>query len=275
MSELFDLQPEPEQRALATVRSLPDFNIETLLTFLPDIKLKHNLEALTAEALAVDVKADGGLELADEKLNELKSEIKATERCFDDPVAMANALHKRMTGLRADFCKAASLAVDEMSRRVYAETRRREQLAREEKQRQQAEADRLAREAAARARATAEKSGAAAPVLQQLDKMAKTATAPPVAGPPAPKLTSSMSEKYEARLVADGGQPAAVADMTEPERVAFSTLVEAVAEGRAPLSCLVPDWKYLNGRAKGEKTAFQIAGLVAVDVGSVRKGGRS
>ena len=87
MEDLFDGIPEvlpavqqdqaiavsPPPRALPLEGVLPEgFNLQLLLTFIPDVRLKARVSALALEAVRVDVTQPDGLREADEKLAQLK-----------------------------------------------------------------------------------------------------------------------------------------------------------------------------------------------------------
>lgn len=277
MNELFDnLDIEPQELAVpAHLRSLPDFDLETLLTFLPDVRLKQRAEALAAEALAVDVKTDGGLQLADVRLGLVRAAVRDIEAGFEEPTSLANQLHKRLTGLRADFCTPARAAIDTVERRIYDEQRRLKALADEDRRKAQAEADRLVREAARKTVEEARKSGVSKEQVEEMREVAKTVVAPPVARrEPPPLASSSVVEKWKVRLA---GTPAedephpAVKDLTNAQRASLFLLLRAVLDGKAPVSVIKElDWGYLDKRAASERTALALPGLEAYDAGSVR-----
>lgn len=259
------------------VQVLPeDFNLQLLLNFLPDVRLKKDLDDAAEAALAIEVKGADGIALADAALPDLQDRIKFIQACFEEPVAKANALHKRLTGLRADFLARGETAVNHLKNAIKAEDARLKKAEDDARRAAQAEADRLAREDAARAAAKAEKAQAAPAVVEALKERAKTATAPPVSAPslrPAARATTTV-ENWKARFAGDASEnanPESVADMTDEQRRQFIELARAAIDGKAPLSVIMPDWKYLNGRAKGDKRAFLIPGVEAYDAGSVRR----
>lgn len=266
--------PEPDAMALAKV--LPeDFNLPQLLRFLPDPRLKQKLDAQAATALAIKVEGEAGLATADRALVALRAGVKEIEDCFAEPTTLANTLHKRLTGLRADFVKNGSAAVSQLNSKVYMETRRIEAEKAQERRRNQDIADQEARESARQAVSEAAQTGLPQEVVQEMAKAAETATAPPVAPAPAPLLRGTTTvEKWKARLkgtLPEGEPNPAVKDLTTAQQAALLDLLAAIVEGHAPLAALKElDWGYLNKRAESEKTKLPLAGLEAFDAGSVR-----
>ena len=250
------------------------FPLETLLTFLPDPRLKAKADRLAAEALAIEVKGPDGIAAADAALVPTRQIIGTIKERFRDPCDLANQLHKRLTGLRGEFLKAAEDAVDQVGRRIYAETRRLEAVAAEARRKAQEEADRLERERARLAADAAMKAQAPAPVVQELTRRAETAVAAPVpvAAPIAP-ANSTIAAKWKARLVGTTGgddtEPA-TKQMSDAQRASLLLLVQAVAEGRASLSLLEINWSVANKRAENEGTTMGIPGLEAYDAGGLR-----
>jgi len=254
--------------------NLPALDIQALLTFLPDVALKRDLDAVAAAAQALLITGEDGLAAADALLPDLKGRIAHIEQCFKEPCAVANTLHKRLTGLRAVFVETGEAAIKRLSDGIIAEKRRLDAIVEQERRLAQAEADRLAREAMAAAAKKAEMAQAAPAVVEQLKAQAVTATAPPVAARSSGSLRSSaVAEKWTVRLKGSDGQPA-MADLTEAQRLVAIELVRAVADGKAPLACLEINWPYLRKRAGADKKVFSIPGIEAYDEGSVRAKGR-
>lgn len=272
-----DVLPPLPTESLALSRSLPqDFNLPLLLQFLPDVRLKQKVDALAAQALAIDVTKDGGLKLADAALGRVKDGLAEIERDFADPTSLANQLHKRLTGLRADFSAAGTDACSVVSKRVYTETQRLAALAAETRRKTQEAADKEAQDAARKAAEEAAKAGVPKEVVSEMKQAAKTATAPPVAQVSTPLLTrNTVKADWRARLVgtlpeSDEPNPA-VKDMTPVELASLGTLVHAIAIKQVPLPAIKElDWGYLNKRASAEKTTMQIPGLEAYDAGRVQ-----
>lgn len=276
----FEDDPIPETRALVVAdpppisQALGGFDIEALLTFLPDVRLKAALDVSAEQALAIDVQKDG-VAAADRAVADLRAQIKRIEQCFEAPTSLANQLHKRMTGLRSDFIKAGSDAASIVGTRIVAEQRRLKAIEDDARRKAQEEADRIAREQAARAAEAAQRQQAPPAVVERLQEQAKTATAPPVASPRrAPTLASStVVEKWRGRF--KGCEAEAVAqpetsEMSVAQLHQLRALLQAILDGTAPTTAIQVDWSYVNRRAAAEKTTFAIAGLEAYDEGGLR-----
>lgn len=280
----FDLNMEPElaepevvpDGEVVLARSLPlGFNLPALLRFLPDVRLKQKADAAAAEALAIDVTAEGGLVHADNALVPLRASIAAIEVGFEDPVSLANQLHKRLTGLRGDFSKVASDALALVSRRIYAEKKRQDDLAREAQRQAQEVANAQARAEAAAAAKAAQQAGQSKQVVTVLKQQAKVAVAAPVVSPlPAPVLASTSTvPKWKARFV---GTPAEaepnpeVGALTEAQQGQMRGLIQAVLDGKAPLAFFQINWSLINKKAQAEKTTFLVPFLEAFDEGGTR-----
>lgn len=274
VAEVLDAEPPPIQQILTA-----EINLQLILNFLPDVRLKKDLDRAAASALALKVDGAEGISAADVALVDLQERIAFIEETvFDRPCAMANALHKRLTGLRADFIKAGVVAVASLKTSMLSETRRLKALSDQAQRVAQEEANRAAREVAAKAVEKAKQAEAPAPIVAALEKQAQTAVAPPVASPvhaAAPKK-SSIAENWKARFSGDESEEPnpATADMNDAQRLQFIALLRAVIDGKAPIGCVDPCWRYLNARAKGDRAAFLIPGVEAYDAGSVRKKAR-
>lgn len=272
-----EVLPPLEPGALALARSLPqDFDLPLLLQFLPDIRLKQKVDALAAQALAIDVTTPTGLQDADAALGRVKDGLKEILQNFSEPTSLAHQLHVRLTGLRADFGAAGTSAETVVGKRIYAENTRRAAVEAEERRKVQEAADAEAREAARKAAAEAAKSGVAKEVVAEMKQAAKTATAPPVAARTAPALTRNTAlpdwrVRLEGTLTEAEEAHPCVADMTAPELASLKTLLHAIVVGQVPLAAIKElNWGYLDKRAGAEKTTMLIPGLVAYDAGSVR-----
>src|SRR5688572_24872334 len=134
-----DYQPEPTQPVEQVLPA--GFNLRALLTFLPDIRLKQKLDADAEAALAIDITVPAGLQAVDAALPNLRAQAAHIAECFEEPTSLANQLHKRMTGLRADFLKRGNEAVETLGLRLVREKRRRDAIAAEEQRKLQAKAD--------------------------------------------------------------------------------------------------------------------------------------
>lgn len=279
-SELIPFDDEtasaPGQHQLATVLP-PDFRLTTLLTFLPDVRYKRAIEAAAAVLDACDVTEDNGLADAEQRLGYVAEAIRDSDACFEEPVSLANQLHKRLTGLRADFKATGIEAMDRAKRRILTEKRRRDQLAEEERRRAQAEADERARKEAAEAAKAAKKEGAPKEVVQALRDEAKTAMAPPVAVTSTARLSSTSAvANWKCRLAGSNDEEPNpdITEMTPAQAAQVVRLLAAIVEGKAPLAAIKIDWSYLNRRAGADKTTFSIPELEAFDAGSLRMKGR-
>lgn len=291
---LLDIEPEPEldvalvpvvvggepESAMALLSSLPpDFPIQALLTFLPDVRLKQRVEAAATAALAVSVVVEGGLVLADEALVPVRDGLKEIASKFKDPVDLANQLHKRLTGLRADFTAVGEGAVKTVGQRIYAETQRLQRIADDAKRVAQEVADKAVRDAAAKAAVDAEKRSAPAAVVEALKERAATAVAPPVPTPaPVPVLANSApTAKWRAKFVGTlpGSEPnPATKDLTGDQMASLMLLLRAIVDGRAPLALVDVNWSAANKKAGAEGTTMCVPGLEAFDEGGTRAKGR-
>jgi hypothetical protein len=211
-----DLEIEPEPvipptTALAPVglmEVLPaDFKLPELIKFIPNPALRAAADQAAAYALGVKVDGAEGIERADVALTALRSSVKAIGEHLEEPIAIANGLHKRLTGVRSEWCAQGEAAIKTVGGRIFTEQRRLETIAAEERRKAQAEADRVVREAARKEADAAVKADAPTPVVNELIRQAETITAPPVAAPtPAPVLRGSTTvTTWKARIV---GAPA-------------------------------------------------------------------
>lgn len=268
--------------------SLPTgFPLPTLLQFLPDIRVKVRIERLAAEARAMEVKGRAGLRAADEARENLRQAVADAKKLFDGtkddpgPTVLANALHKRLTGLRADFVGSGESAVEWLDTSILSEQRRLDREAEEARLRAQAEADRQAKKDAEAAAREARKAGASPEVVSELKAAAKTAQAPPVHVPSAADGAlqhSSTVEKFKARLCGtpDEAEPNPdTCDLTPLQEEQFRALLAAVIEKRVPLAAVCVDWKYVNAQANAQRATFDWPGLEAFkDLGLRSKGRR-
>lgn len=281
---LVDLAHRSEvPRMLSLAAVLPqDFNLVGLLQFLPDVKLKRDLDAAAASALALKVAGREGVQAADKALGDLKDRMRAIDLCFDGtrdapgPTALAHQLHSRLTGLRGDFKAQGTLAVATLATGIAKETKRLDDAAAAVQREEQEKANAKARADAARAAEEAKKAEAPAPLVAALEQAAQTAVAPPVATTraAAPVLAhSSVVEKQKARLLgtADDAEPnPAMADLTDDQRASALKVVQAVADGKAPLSFLEFNWTKINARAEGSALGEFLPGLEAFKARSTR-----
>lgn len=258
-------------------RALPDsFDLQLLLRFLPDPLLKKKLDAEAARAVQLVVTGPSGLKAADASLVAMRAAIKEIETCFDEPTSLANSLHKRLTGLRSDFCANGEAAIKRLNASVYAENQRVEREAEAIRRKNQEAADADARKAAFAAAEEAKKTGMPAEVVQEMQAAAQTVTASPIAAPPRPAMTgSTAAPKWMARLkdtLPEAEPNPDVADMTPAQLASLKELLAAVVGGAESPAAVIKtlNWGYLNTKAKAEKTTLALPGLEAFDAGSVR-----
>lgn len=291
---MLEIEPEPAAMAIeppaavdvpaiagALMEVLPaDFKLPALIKFIPNPALRGEADKAATYALGLTVDGPEGLQRADLALATLRASLKAIDEHLEEPIAVANALHKRLTSVRAEWRAQGDTAVKTVGNRIFTEQRRIEALAAEERRKAQAEADRIARENAQREAKAAEEAKAPAPVVEELKRQAETVTAPPVAMPAtAPMLRSSTTvTTWKARLVGTPGSDEAnpgIDALSTAQRAQALTLLKAILEGKAPLAAVEINWSYLNKRAKSDKGTLAIAGIEAFEEGSVRaKGSR-
>lgn len=274
-----ELEPsaEPAPTALAPiVATVSGLDLGALLTFLPDVKLKDDLRQAADAALAIDLAVPGNLQKADAALVQVREKVAHILLCFDGskdnpgPTALAGALHKRLTGLRGDFVKAGTDAIEKVGKGIVAEQRRQADEAEAARRAAQAEADRIAREQAKAAAEQAKRDGAPKGVVRDLNQLARSATAPAVHVPGPPVLANSTTaRKWKARLRGtteqDETNPETPGDMTQAQVDSFRRLVAAVAAGHEPIASLCPNWRALNDRADGERTTMMVDGVEAYE----------
>lgn len=268
--------------ALALAEILPaDFKLSTLLSFLPDVRLKQELDALAAGAMSIVVSGAVGVQTADAALPALRDGVKQIELRFDGtddapgPTALAYALHKRLTGLRADFVKDGKSAIETVGRRIYVEQKRLDAIAAEERRATQDAADRETRAALDKAAEEASRNQAPAPLVEALREQAKTATAPPVASRGAPPLRhTSTVAKWRTRFVgtpADSLNPQPkTTELTTQQQEMCLRVLDGIRNGTVPLAAIQIDWSYLDRRAVKEMTTLAIPGIEAYDEGGTR-----
>jgi hypothetical protein len=287
--DTLELEPEPVTepvvvpQTLALAELLPaDFPLPALIRFVPDARIKAQIDEAVTYALSLELKEQGieGLQTADLALDALNAVIKTATGHFAEPADIANRLHKSITAVRAEWCNPAEAAKKTLGSRMYTEKSRLDAIAAEERRKAQAEANRLAREEAQRQADEAAKKKAPAAVVEKLKQQAETAVAPPVPIAPAPAAamkSSTITETWKARLF--GSDPTAdpnpdVDEMTPAQLLQFDLLLAAILEGKAPRVCVSPNWSVLNGRAKSDKSTLAIPGIEAFAEGGVRAKGR-
>lgn len=253
---------------------LPDgFNLRALLTFVPDVRLKHKVEALAEQARTIDVSTDLGLRRADAVRDELKGAIRETTDAFKLPCDLSNQLHKRMTGLRADFVKTGEAAEEALTERILKQQKENARAAELQRQKDQAEADKQAKERAKEAAELAKAEGAPKAVVKELVQQAKTATAPPVPVASSGTLKrSNVAAKWRCRPVGseeDDEPNPEMGEATPKQLEGIRALMQACLDGHQPMTVFAVQWSVLNARAANEKKAMRIHGMEAVDVGKL------
>lgn len=263
----------------ALMEVLPaDFPLPQLIRFVPDQRLKVATDQAAAYALSLDVTGAEGLQRADLALAAVRTSVKAIEGHFEQPVSIANELHKRLTGKRSEWIADGKAAIDTVGRRVWTEQRRLDAIAADERRKAQEDANRKAREEAEREAAAAKKNQAPAQVVEELEKRAETAVAPPVAAPlaaPAMKNTTTVTT-WKARIKgtpAEADPNPKMAEITGAQRLQVLALMQSVIDGRDPITAFELNWSVLNGRAKADKSTLAIAGIEAFQEGGVRAKG--
>lgn len=283
--DAFDAVGQPmdggdDDKLVTLAKFLPEgFPLLTLLRFLPDVKLKQHAVECAQRARAIDVTTPTGLADGEVALEAVRASVHTIESAFNDPVSLANQLHKRLTGLRADFCDDANAAATALSKRLYAEKQCRDAVVELERRRVQAAADEQARKDAAQLAKDAASRQAPPHVVSMLQEQAKTMTAPPVSTSiAAPSLGRSTAiERWKARLktTASGAEPnPAMADLTPSQRLEAEKFFDAVSHREVPIVCAAIDWPELNRKANAERKTFAVPGMEAFDDGSLRGKGK-
>jgi hypothetical protein len=255
---------------------LPEnFPLTTLLRFMPDVRLKQRVLKAADEAKAVDISAEGGLAKADAARARLLDAIKAAKEPFNDPVSLANQLHKRLTGLRGDFTGHGEEVAEDVGKAIIAEERRLKRLAEEQRRRDQEKADEEARQRAEQLAKDAAKRKAPTEVVELLKHEAKTAAAPPVSARAyaAPLSKSTTVEKWKGRFVGtedDAEVNPDMADLTPAQQESAREFFLGIAKGEVPLACGAINWTEINRKAHAERSTFLVAGMEAIDVGGLR-----
>jgi hypothetical protein len=281
------LDDEPDVTLAVVPSSLPlmevlaaDFPLPALIRFVPNVRLKASADQATAYALSIDVTGADGLKHADLALAALRGSLKAIEGHFEEPAKIADALHKSITGKRAEWLADGKRASDKVGRAIWAENTRLEQIAAEARRKAQEDEDRKAREEARREAEAAAKSQAPPQVVEELQRRAETATAPPVATPVlAPSLTSSTTvTTWKCRLqgtAADAEPNPKMAELSPGQIAQVKVAMKAVLAGEAPIAIFELAWSYLNTRAKGDRSTFNVPGFESFKDGGTRaKGAR-
>jgi hypothetical protein len=255
-----------------------DFELPRLIRFVPNPALRAAVSEAATYALSIEVSGPEGLQRADVAMTALRTAMKGWEDPFAEPKALANQLHKHITGALAEGLEPGAAALKTLGSRIYTEKQRLDAIEREQRQKAQDEANRQARELARREAEAAEKAKAPAPVVEELKRQAQTVTAPPVqASTPAPKLAgSSVVTTWKARIAGTPpcDDPNPGIEMLSPaQKVEVMKLLKAILDGRAPMAAIDLNWSYLSKRAKADKSTLQIPGIEAFEEGSVRAKG--
>jgi len=283
-----DIAPDDDVPAAAvTAAPMPlmqvlsaDFQLPALIKFVPKPELKAALDQAAAYALSLEIKGGGkeALAKADLAVTALSDAIKAFEADFEDAAALANQLHKQITGARSAGAAAAKQAKDAIGRAIFTEIKRLTDAENERRRLEQDEANRKAREQAEEEAAAARKNNAPKQVVEQLQKRVETAVAPPVAAAAPIKMSgASVVTTWKARIK---GTPAEADPNPEMDELSVAQWAEVqqllrdVADGKAPRACFDIAWGYLNGRAKADKSTLAITGIEAYADGGVRSRGR-
>lgn len=271
----------PEPAALAIAEVLPsDFPLPALVRWVPNQALRVELQQVTSYALGLTVTGAEGLQAADAALATVRAKAKAVEVHFDEPAQIANSLHKAITGRRAEWLKDALDAIQVVGRRMAGEKRRLDDLAADQRRKDQEAANAAARVAAAKSVEVAAQHGAPEPVVAQMRQAAAVVTAPPVpVSPIAPTLAhTTVTKTWRARIAgtpADAEPRPAMADLTPAQQHEVRKLLAAVVAGTLPLTLLELNYGALNDRAKAEKGTLAIPGIEAYeDIGTRAKPGR-
>ena len=282
-----DLSPPPEEEEPHAAAAHPpvqqlmeilpaDFPLPSLIKFAPDTRIRQAADADAVKLLELQVTDETSMRVVEACLDRQRQHKATIEALFKEPCAVANQLHKHLTGLRGDWLARTEQAIATGNDRVLQLQRR---LAREEaeaRRRAQEEADRQAREEARRAAEAAKKAEAPAAVVQELEFEAQHATAPPIQQTAVtPTLTrSTVVENWQPRLTAtDRAAPElqpCMAQLSPAEQACVRTAMKAVLEGRNPLTIFEINWSVICKRAKADKKTFSLEGFVAEDLGAVR-----
>lgn len=249
-------------------------DLALLLQFVPPVELKHEADRLAREATALVVTGKEAVEAGDALIGKLTAAITEIDNGFDEPVSLAHQLHKRMTGLRADFRAEAAKALATVKVLVRDEAARLEDLAQAAAKSLQAAADKDARRDARAAVEEAKAGGASPAELKDLRSMARTATAPPVASPlAAPTRRATIDvEKWKARFrgTPKGAEPnPEMSELTTEQQALVCELMHAAAD-RKPGTKLVYfsiNWAEINRDAHAQKSTFQCPTLEAFNQG--------
>jgi hypothetical protein len=257
-----------------------DFPLPVLTKFVPNVLLKQRADQAAVYALSVDVTGAEGIERADLALETLSASLKGITEHFAEPCAIANELHKRLTGVRGQWLEPGEQAKRTVGGRIFTERRRLQAIADEARRKAQEEADRQAREQAKREAEAARKNQAPPQVVQELQKRAETASAPPVPDPvPLPAMrgnTVVATRKARPKGTRSDADPNPdIGEMTPQQIASVKELLKAILEDKAPIAYIAVNYSALNLYAKAAGDTFNVPGFESVEIGGVRaKGGR-
>lgn len=206
------------------------------------VEFGRGLAALEAEIVA-------HYKPAKEAAHKAHAEMCAAEKVHLKPVQEAKSIVSKV-------CTAWKVAEDEKARRLADEAR-----ARAEAKAEKLRAEELKRREDDRLKQAAEL--AAAGKKAEADAVLEAPIHVPV--------MQFVSPLVEADTTTEG---AALRGTWDVEVFDLAALVNAVAEGLAPIGCVQPDLKYLKARARADKNELRIAGVRAVlkQTTSFRKG---
>lgn len=281
IAPVMEVQLQPAAMPIAEL--LPaDFRLPALIKFCPNPAVKAAIDQAAAYALKLEVVGTDGLAAADLALAAVNDSLKVADAEFEDAAALANELHKNITGTRAAWKAAGENAKKTLGSRMYAEKTRLDKIAADKRRADQEEANRKAREEAEAAAAEALKKKAPAAVVEKLQEQAKTAVAPPVPVAPAPVAamkSSTTVTTWKARIkgtLPDEDPNPTIENIPSTQWESIAQLLRDIADGKMPRAAVSLNWSYLNNRAKSDKSTLQITGIEAFAEGSVRaKGSRS
>lgn len=255
-----------------------DFELPALIKFVPDTRLRDAADRACEHALSIQVTGNEGLQQADGALATVRASKKAIEDHFADPVDIANRLHKSLTSARGEWLERIVGAIKVVGDRIYTEQQRLKRIADEERRKAQEEANRQAREEAKREAEAAAKNQAPAQVVQELERRAETAQAPPVstaAAEPAPLRNTTTTATWKSRIKgtpADDDPNPTIDKLSPAQWDMFKQLLRDIVDDKPgiPRTAIAIDWSVLNGRAKAEKSALNITGIEAFQEGGTR-----
>ncbi len=272
-AELVRVEAGPETEAALEQLALPDLLL--LLKFVPPIELKHKADRLATAAMAIHITDKESVEAADAALVEIADVLAEIEKGFDSPTSMAFQLHRRMTGLRADFRANADTALADRKRLIREVTERLRIQAAEALTTAQATADADLKKTLTQAATEAKRGGASPAVVKEMRANARTALAPPVAAPvQLPTRTGSVdTDRWVARFkeTPSGAEMnPAMSELTDQQQAQVLEALQLVIDGKMDLSFFEINWKYINKLAGAQKTTFRKAPFEAVNVGSTK-----